>query len=74
MTGWERECLEMDSSTSELVFRQMLLCGGHTELTAENRRLRSSFLASSSTAALCVHSLNNTCRTDALGEWINIDL
>ena len=52
MTGCEREYLEMVSRTSPEVFRQMTLCLGHTELMAEKRRVRSSFLASSSTADL----------------------
>mgnify|MGYP007025567123 CR=1 FL=1 len=60
MTGCEREYLEMVSRTSPEVFRQMTLCLGHTELMAEKRRVRSSFLASSSTADLWPHSLSNT--------------
>ena len=62
MTGCEREYLEMVSRTSPEVFRQIMLCLGHTELMAEKSRVRSSFLASSSTADLWPHSLSSTWR------------
>ena len=52
MTGCDREYLEIVRSTSPEVLRQIMLCFGHTELMAEKSRVRSSFLASSSTADL----------------------
>ena len=52
-------CLDIVSRVSLEVFRQMALWAGEMELIAENNSVKSSFLASSSTADTCEQSRIN---------------
>jgi hypothetical protein len=50
MTGWLRLCLEIVKRMSAEVLRHITLCWGHSEVIAENKSVKSSFRANSSTA------------------------
>ena len=61
-----RPCLESVINTSAALFRQGTLWFGHQLVMAENSRVKSSFLASSSAGEEWLHSLTSTFTTKSL--------
>ena len=60
MTDGLRVCLEMVRRMSAEVFLHIKLYSGHVDVTAEKRRVKSSFLANSSTAGTYPDNRNKT--------------
>ena len=54
-------CLDIVNRISADVFLHMRLCSGQDDENAENRSVRSSFLANSSTAGMWADKRNRTC-------------